>query len=137
MSLLMLSACDVGHHYKPKDWTPVSDLQWKQTFGPAEIQWHNLGGLVGEKVTDIGMLITNHSDNSFVAVKSAILKTGKGEYSATKGSKLIAPGETRVDVIFWTFKEPLIEVLVDPVEIQLTLQIGEQESLFIIPMVEQ
>jgi hypothetical protein len=49
--------------------------------------------------------------------------------------KPLAPGETREGTLYWDFQEPLARVLIEPIELQMTLQIGAEETVFRIPMV--
>jgi len=132
----LLSGCDSGIHFKPKDWIPINNLQWAKTIGTAEFTVLPLGGLTGLPGTGLEMIVTNHSNQFPMVIVNAALKTRNGNYQAVYwDSRPFQPGETRKSNILWEFKGPLLrEVLIDPVEVSITIRMAEEQQKLVIPM---
>jgi hypothetical protein len=137
--IICSSGCDAGIQYRPKDWAQVSgSLYWTKAFGPAEFTILPIGGLVGQWWTGLEMFVTNHSDEYPVSIVDAVLKTKKGDYRASWFTQShIQPGERRKSAILWDFKheERLSDLLIEPVEVTITIRIGEEQQTVVIPMV--
>lgn len=136
--LVCLAGCDAGILYRPTDWARTSDARyWTKTIGPAEFCIMPVGGLVGQWWTDLEMVVTNHSDAHSLSIVNAILKTKTGDYPAARWPReSFQPGARRNGAIVWEFKhgERLNHILVEPVEVSITIRVEEKQQTLVIPM---
>lgn len=131
MTLFMsftMAACDSGLFYVPKKWT-FSGSQWTNRYGVVELRMWAIGNLTEAKFATLEMSIENHSLLDTIVVKSALLETGNGTYSAEIRMGQIGPGRITHGSLFWDFKEPIREILAEPVALSIILKIGEKEKL--------
>jgi len=132
-------ACDRAIEYRPKDWAKSEERRFSKTVGLIEVEITPVGGLIGKE--DLIPELTLHNRAELPAViDSAILKANGAEYVARpfgEGSWEIVPShETRKITLEWELGKPLSEVLKDPVEINLTIKVGNERTEIRIPMVK-
>lgn len=134
----VIFGCDSGIKYRPKDWEPVRDsLCWTKTFGHVEITLLPIGGLTGQRVTTLEMSVMNHSDEFALAIVGAMLMTKKGPYPASFYSqKPLQPGEAKKVGILWEFKEPINDIFIEPIDLSITVSVGDEQKMLVIPMVK-
>lgn len=132
--LLSLSACDPAIFYGPQDWSLISRFEWEESFGSVQFKVSPLGGLCGMRATYLENYIKNESSVEEVCVEKVIIDTGRGSYSAQVDSRPIAPGQGRNVGVFWEFNEPIVDVLVDPIVLNVTIRVGAEQRVLRIPM---
>ncbi|MHC1725320.1 MAG: hypothetical protein AB9866_04780 [Syntrophobacteraceae bacterium] len=133
-SFVVAYGCDRGVWYRPMNWRELNNLQWVNSFGPAEIQISTLGNFYGMESSVIEMHVTNHTDDLPISLQNVALITKSGRYVARIDSHPIIPNDKGKFALYWDFKEPVLKVLVEPVALQITLHIGAKETEFLIPM---
>ena len=132
-------ACDPGIEYSPKDWAKSEERKFSKKVGLIEVEIAPVGGLIGNK--DLSPELTVHNRAKLPAViESAILKANGAEYVARPFGDAswwtVPSNETRKITLEWELGRPLYEVLKDPVEINLTIKIGDERTEIRIPMVK-
>ena len=136
---LLGGTCDPGISYSPKDWPKTDEVRFTKTFGALDITLRPIGGLIGNK--DIAPEISIGNCGKLPAVvEGAILNANGVQHIARPfGDKkwvTISPGETRRIDIKWEFETYINEVLKDPVEIDLAIKVGDENTEVKIPMVK-
>lgn len=132
-------ACDRAIEYRPKDWAKSAERRFSKTVGLIELEITPIGGLIGREYLMPEMTLHNRAELPAV-IESAILKANGAEYVARPFGEVsweIVPShETRKITLEWELGKPLYEVLKDPVEIKLTIKVGNERTEIRIPMVK-
>ena len=138
LAALLSSACDPGIDYSPKDWSNANEYNFIRKFGPIDLEIARVGGFIGSRSMMPAVVIHNHAKSPAV-IERAILKANGLEYAAQssgKGWEPVPPDSARHTVLYWTFDKTIEEILKDPVEITLTIKIGDERTEIRIPMVK-
>jgi len=130
---------DRGVEYRPRDWESLDTGRLSRSFGALDIKLRPIGGLIGNKDISPELTITNRG-NLPAIVEKAVLRAGGLEHVAQPfGDKkwvTILPGTNRGIDIKWEFDNYIDEILKDPVEIDLTIKLGDENTEIKIPMVK-
>jgi len=142
LAALLITACDPGLHYQPKDWSRKESPWFAKSFGGLEIEITDMGGLIVNETLLPEMKIYNRA-GSPATLERAILKAGGTEYvgkpsgEREKVWESVPPNETRRLTMYWKFDKPIYEILKDPVELVLMVKIGDELKEISIPMVKE
>jgi hypothetical protein len=132
-------ACDPGIEYSPKDWPKVEERRFQKTVGSIDITIAPVGGLIANKHLIPEITINNRGDLP-VVIERAVLQANRAEYVARPFGEntwvTIQPREVRRITVEWELGKPLYEVLKDPVEMDLTIKVGDRSEEVRIPMVK-
>jgi hypothetical protein len=136
---LLSFGCDPVIEYGPKDWAKSDDGRFSKTVGLIDVEITPVGGIIGNEHLIPEVILRNRSKAPAV-IESAILKANGGEYVARSFGEpsweIVPPNETRRITLEWELGKPLYEVLKDPVELHLTLKVGNERTEIRIPMVK-
>ena len=132
-------ACDPAIEYSPKDWAKSEERRFSKTVGLIDVEIAPVGGLIGNEhlIPEVRL----HNRGTLPAViESAILKANGAEYVARPFGeaswRTVPSNETRRITVEWELGRPLYEVLKDPVEIILTIKVGDERTEIRMPMVK-
>jgi len=136
MAILGL-ACDTVIEYRPRDWSKVDERKFGKTIGLIDITITEVGGMIAHKSLLPEIAINNRGDQPAV-IDRAILKANGSEYMAVPFGEnawvTVPPGEMRRINVDWELGKPLGDALKDPVEINLTIKVGNRLTEVTIPM---
>ena len=131
--------CDPAIEYSPKDWAKSEERKFSKTVGLLEVEITEVGGLIGLEHLIPEVTLHNRAKSPAV-IESAILKANGAEYAARPFGEasweIVPSNETRKITLEWELGRPLYEVLKDPVEINLTIKVGNERTEIRIPMVK-
>jgi hypothetical protein len=135
---LVIFACDRGVYYQPKDW-PKGEHPWfYKSFEQLDMKITDLGGLVGKDHLIPEIMIRNRT-NSPVVLERVTLKAGGAEYLARpfgeQSWEAVPPDDTRRLALYFDVGKSIHEILNDPVEVVLLLNMGDSQKEIPIPMV--
>jgi len=134
---LLSLACDPGIHNSPKDWASAEGGRFATTVGLFDITMRRIGGLIGETWLEPEITVTNHAKLPAVIDRAVLKANGLEHIARPFGDKkwvTISPGETKKIDITWEFDKPIYEILEDPVELDLTIKLGGDDTEVKIPM---
>ncbi|HEX8177230.1 MAG TPA: hypothetical protein VF543_19230 [Pyrinomonadaceae bacterium] len=139
LASLLITACDRGIYYQPKDWTKEEHPWFTKSFGQLDIKITDLGGLISQDHFIPEVMIHNRV-KSPIFLERAILKANGAEYSAhpfgEPSWESVPPNETRRLALYFDFGKGIYEILKDPVEMTLMLRVGDEQRDISIPMVK-
>jgi hypothetical protein len=96
-----------------------------------------IGGLIGETWLQPEITVTNHAKSPAVIDRAVLKANGLEHIARPFGDKkwvTISPGESKRIDITWEFDKPIYEILKDPVELDLTIELGGDDTEIKIPM---
>jgi hypothetical protein len=136
---LLSFACDPGIEYSPKDWMKSDDRRFSKSFGLIDVEITPVGGIIGNEHLIPEMKLHNRAKAPAV-IENAILKANGAEYVVRPfgeaGWEIVPPNETRKITLEWELGKPLYEVLKDPVELDLIIKVGNEQTEIKVPMIK-
>jgi hypothetical protein len=136
---LLSFACDSAIEYSPKDWTNSNGGRFSKSFGLIDVEITRLGGIIGKKHLLPELTLHNHSQSPAV-IEHIILKANGAEYVGRPFGdadwETVPPNETRKITLEFELGKPLLEVLNGPVDLNLTIKIGNERTEINVPMVK-
>jgi hypothetical protein len=137
--VLLSLACDRLIEYSPQDWAKSGQRRFSKTVGLIDVEITPLGGIIGNEHLIPEVALHNRARLP-VVIEGAILKAHGVEYVARPFGEasweIVPPNETRKITLEWELGKPLYEVLKDPVELNLTIKVGNERTEIRVPMVK-
>jgi hypothetical protein len=134
---LLGGTCDPGISYSPTNWSRTDEVRFSKSFGLLDITLRPIGGLIGNKDITPEISISNRSKLPAIVEKAVLRANGLEHVAQPFGDTkwvTISSGDNRRIDIKWEFETYIDEILKDPVEIDLIIKLGDEETEVKIPM---
>ena len=134
---LLICGCDPILEYSPKQWSKSDERKFSNSFELLDVTITPLGGISGSQELLPELTIHNRA-NSPAVIENVVLKSNGTEYAGhpfgKKSWEPIPPNETVKNTLEWQLGKPIYQVLKDPVNLNITIKVGEQRTEISIPM---
>ncbi len=135
LGVICLNGCQRSLAYSPQGWLAGQNKLWQKSFEQYDIEISQLQGKTSDHMLSGTLTLNPKANRKFTFVEIVLLTKNQEIVAKRLIDRTVLETEPRKrEHLIWLFDKPLKDIMEDPVQLKLTLEIEGQKDEILIPL---